>query len=590
MCGIAGIMMRGRAAAPEQLLTRLGDAQAHRGPDGSGQYRRDDVGLVHNRLSIIDLVTGDQPLSEPGGATLVANGEIYNYVELRAAMAGAAFATQSDCETPLLLYRREGMAFPDRLRGMYSIALHDPKERRLVLSRDAFGIKPLYYTETPQGFMFASEPQALIAAAGPRALDPQRRAELLQLQFTTGAETIFTGIRRVLPGETITVSEGRVIGRSRRSALPEGAPEPRSEDEAMAALDHAFENSVTVHQRSDVPYGMFLSGGIDSSAILAQMARLNPRPVVAFTAWFPEAPVADERDAARRVARATGAEHIETPVTAKDFWELLPRIAAAVDDPTADYACVPTYVLGAAAREAGLKVVLSGEGGDEMFAGYGRYRRVLRPFWLGGRGLREMRRRGVFEGLGVLRDDRPEWRDGVEATRLAVQAGGRTRLQTAQAIDCADWLPNDLLTKLDRCLMAHGVEGRTPFLDPAIAAVAFNLPDRLKIRDRQGKYLLRRWLARRLPEALSTAPKRGFTTPVAAWIVAQGARLGELVAAQPGIAEIAEPAEVRRLFAAANGRRTGAAAWTMLFYALWHRRHILGRAPDGDVFACLSAR
>jgi asparagine synthase (glutamine-hydrolysing) len=376
-----------------------------------------------------------------------------------------------------------------------------------------------------------------------------------------------------------------VIERHRRAALPAGAPQARDADEALEALDRVLEDSVRIHQRSDVPYGMFLSGGIDSSVILAQMARLNPRPVVAFTAWFPDTGAADERSGAEAVARAVRAEHVEVPIRRQDFWNELPHIAAAMDDPAADYACVPTYILGAKARQAGIKVVLSGEGGDEMFAGYGRYRSALRPWWLGGR---IMRRRGTFDGVESLRDPNASWRDGIEAAEITARGDGRSRLQVAQAVDCADWLPNDLLSKLDRCLMAHGIEGRTPFLDPAVAAFAFPLPDRLKVRGRQGKWLLRQWLARAMPAALSQAPKRGFTVPVGTWIAEEAKRLGPLVASQPGVAEIVAPEAVRRLFAS-NEKHAGFAAWTLLFYALWHRRHIMGRAPAGDVFETLAA-
>ena len=289
MCGIAGMMTSGREPPPQATLDALRDAQAHRGPDGSRTHRAANVGFVHNRLAIIDLATGEQPLFEPEGAALVANGEIYNYIELRQALPDARFATRSDCEPPLILYRREGLGFVERLRGMWAMAIHDPRAGRLVLSRDPFGIKPLYYVERDDGLAFASEPQALVAAGlAPRAIDPRARAELLELQFTSRRETIFPGIQRVLPGETIVAGDGRIIERRRRAALPAGGEPELDEDGAVAALDAVLAGSVEMHQRSDVPYGMFLSGGIDSSAVLALMARLNDRPVRAFTAHFPE--------------------------------------------------------------------------------------------------------------------------------------------------------------------------------------------------------------------------------------------------------------------------------------------------------------
>ncbi len=586
MCGIAGIMSLNGTPPPSGFLQVMGAALHHRGPDGNGHYRSGDVGVIQTRLAIIDLQTGDQPLYEPGGAALVANGEIYNYIELRATLEATAFATSSDCEPPLHLYRRHGLGFTAHLRGMYAIALHDPAAGRLVLARDPFGIKPLYYVETTSGFAFASEPAALIAAGlADGQLVRHVRNELMHIQFTTGRETIFAGIQRVLPGETIVVQRGRVIDRLRRAALPTGAPLAIDEGDALARLDAILAESVMLHQRSDVPYGMFLSGGIDSAAVLAMMARLNDRPVRAFTAGFSNTGVFDERDQARAAAAAVGAEHVEVEFAEVDFWRLLPEIVAAIDDPTADYAVLPTYKLARTARESGLKVILSGEGGDELFAGYGRYRAVMRPWWAGGK---MARGRGNLDGLGILRGDLAGWRDGIAAAELAAGSAGRSRLQIAQATDCADWLPNDLLVKLDRCLMAHGVEGRTPFLDVKVAEFAFRLPDDLKVRKGLGKWLLRRWLATAMPQAEAFGRKRGFAVPVVEWLARRGAKLGPLVAAQPGIREICLPDAVERLFANAAAKRPGFAAWTLLFYALWHRHHILRLPPAPDVFAALA--
>jgi len=586
MCGLAGLMTRNGEPPPGDILRAMRPALAHRGPDGDGHYRSGDVGMVQTRLAIIDLATGDQPLYEPGGAALIANAEIYNYLELRRALPEVAFATQSDCELPLHLYRRYGLDFARHLRGMYAIALHDPAEGRLVLARDPFGIKPLYFAETPRFFAFASEPQVLLAAGivSP-AISPAVRNELLQMQFTTGRETIFAGIQRVLPGETIVVSRGRIVERRRQQALPSGAPLILDEEEALARLDAALLDSVHVHQRSDVPFGMFLSGGIDSTAVLVMMARFAERPVKAFTVGFADGESADERPAAARAAAAVGAEHTEIRFDEADFWSLLPQVASSVDDPAADYAILPTFKLAAAAREAGLKVILSGEGGDELFAGYGRYRSVMRPWWAGGR---MPRARGVLDELGVLRNEIAGWRDGIAAAEARNSTTGRSRLQVAQAVDCADWLPNDLLVKLDRCLMANATEGRTPFLDPEVAALAFRLPDDLKIRKGLGKWLLRRWLARQLPQSEPLARKRGFTVPVARWIARRAAEIGPLVASSEAVRELCDPAGVRRIFAAADHKRPGRAAWTLLFYALWHRRHIEGRELPPDTVAALA--
>ena len=587
MCGIAGIMTASGAPPDRQAISAMQQALVHRGPDGEGSHFREGVGMAQTRLAIIDLQTGNQPFTLADGTALIANAEIYNYIELKAEMRDVAFASASDCEVPLHLYARDGDRFAERLRGMYAIAIHDPGARRLVLARDPFGIKQLYYAEGDFGFAFASEPQALIAAGlvkpRPRA---DKGAELLQLQFTTGPATMFEDIWRVLPGETLVVESGRIARRLRRAALPEGGEEVLGEAEALARLDAALTDSVMVHQRSDVPYGMFLSGGVDSTAVLALMARLNDRPVKAYTVGFSDTRAADERAHARAVAAALGAEHVEVDFTEQDFWRALPGIARAVDDPVADYAELPTWKLAEVARRDDVKVILCGEGGDELFAGYGRYRAMTRPWW---RYRRAMRSHGAVEGLGLLREENREWRAGIAAAESAAALPDRSRLQIAQAIDCADWLAHDLLIKLDRCLMAHGVEGRTPLLDPAVAEAAYRLPARLKLRGRTGKYLLRKWLADAAPVSQPFSRKRGFTVPVGEWIVRRGAAIGPLVARQAGIQALCRPDAVESVFRA-RGRRAGFAAWVLLFYALWHRCHIEGRTLSGDAFDALAER
>ena len=594
MCGIAGVMTADGGPPDPALLERLTDALAHRGPDGRGRHVADGVGLTQTRLAIIDLATGDQPIHAPEGnrpaGSIVANAEIYNYRELRATMGEGRFTTRSDVEPALHLYLDRGTAFASGLRGMYAVAIHDTRCGRLILARDPFGIKPLYYVESALGLVFASEPSALIRAGAVSArLRPEARDELLELQFTTGRETPFAGVQRLLPGETAVVERGRVVTRERRQALPAEGPAAIDADGALERLDSLLTETVELHQRADVPYAMFLSGGVDSSVVLAVMARLNERPVLAFTAGFADGIVHDERDHARAVAAAAAAEHVEVEFDEEDFWRLLPAITEALDDPSADYAALPTFKLAETVRAAGIKVVLTGEGGDELFGGYGRYRRATRWRVLGGR---PMRAAGAFDGLGVLRRRAPHWRDGVRRAELAERRPGRSRLQVAQATDCADWLPNDLLAKLDRCLMAHGVEGRVPFLDPVLAAFAFRLPDRLKTRRRLGKWLLRRWLETRLPAAAPFSRKRGFTVPVGEWIARRGRRLAPLVAGDAAVGEVAEPTAVAALFASLDvgaDKRRRQAAWILLFYALWHRRHVRGLAAEGGVFSTLAA-
>ena len=582
MCGIAGIMTRDGSPPPTGMLDRLERALAHRGPDGTGRLVRGGVGLVHLRLAIVDLRTGDQPLYgvREGGTALIANGEIYNDPELRHAMVGTAFRTHSDCEPAAFLYDRDGIAFADTLRGMYAMALHDPVRGRLLLARDPFGIKPLYVMTTPSLLVFASEAQALLAAvhACP-AVEPVRRAELMQLKFTTGRATIFPGVERVLPGETLVIERGLVVDRRRRLALPAGRPVALPHDAALSRLDAVLLDSVTAHLRSDVPYGLFLSGGVDSAALLALMTRAaGGSRIQALTVGWEGAGVADESREAMRLAGAMGAECHRLTMTERDFWTLAPRIAASIDDPTADAAVLPTYMLGQAARAGRLKVALSGEGADELFGGYARYRKQRAPWrWIA----RKPRAGGLFRETEALAG----WREGL-ADAEAAAAEGRSPMQAAQAADIAEWLPNDLLTKLDRCLMAHGVEGRTPFLDPVVAQFAFRLPDASKAGMRTGKLLLRDWLARTFPEARAHARKKGFKPPVGAWMAARADQLAKLVAGQPEIAEMLPAKVVAASFA--DAAQAPQRAWSLLFYALWHSRHVMSVDPSGDIAEVLS--
>jgi asparagine synthase (glutamine-hydrolysing) len=584
VCGLAGQMARPGSLVDRDSIAAMGRALAHRGPDGCGTYFRDDVGFHHGRLAIIDLATGSQPLIDRGERALIANGEIYNYRELRSTIDPSELKTQSDCEPLLYLYKTLGLDFLRDIRGMYALALHDPDRQRLILARDSFGIKQLYYIQTDNGLFFASEPQALLQAKlVPATVRTDTAHELLQLQFTTRAETIFAGIYRVLPGELLVVEKGTIVDRRHREALPLGPTRRVSEPKALASLNDVLIDAVTIHQRSDVPYGLFLSSGIDSATILQCMSALNSEPVRTYTAAFPETGVHDERDSARQMAVAAGARHTEVAITAPQFFARLPEICAAVDDPVCDFAIVPYFLLAErAARD--VKVVLCGLGGDELLAGYGRYRRQMLPWWLGGR---VRRRSGPCDGLALLRHPNTGWRDGIAAAEADAGRHRYNRLQQAQAVDFVDWLPHCNLIELDRCLMHWGLEGRTPLLEPCVAHFSFLLPNRLKLRKGQGKYLLRQWLAEHFEAAKPFARKRGFTVPVGEWIASKGAVLGKLVATDIGIAELCFPELVAEVFASRT-KSHQLLAWRLLFYALWHRTHIRGLPPAGDVFDCLS--
>jgi len=556
MCGIAGILDGEASARP------LIAAMTHRGPDGVRVEETPGRSLAHARLSIIDLDGGWQPLHAAGG-TVIGNGEIYNYLELAQDFGLTdALSTGSDFEPLLHLYAREGPAAFHRLRGMYAFCLAGP-DGRTWLVRDPFGIKPLYVMELERGLAFASEAGAFLAAGlAPRAVRADAARELLAFNYTLGEETIFPGVRRLAPGAIVQVVEGRLVPHEVRPALPPARTRPSARDAAalVTQLDAVLEDSVRVHQRADVPYGLFLSGGIDSAAIATLMARLNSRPVTAFTCGFDAPGARDERAQAERVARALDLDWRETTFGEDDFWSLLPQVANALDDPTADYATLPTFKLARAAKGT-LTVVLTGEGGDELFGGYGRYRRALRPAWLGGR------------------PAEPRDADPAALARWRAQAkgpDGLTRLQQAQYADIATWLPNDLLTKLDRCLMAHGLEGRTPFLDPVVADFAFALPDRFKVRGRYGKWLVRKWLEGVCPAAAPWARKQGFTVPVAAWIAPRAEAIAERIGDVAAVRAVMGAEEARGVFRGeADPRR-----WPLLFLAVWSRIHIDGAAPQ----------
>jgi asparagine synthase (glutamine-hydrolysing) len=584
MCGIAGLITKDGRAPDARVLDRLAAGLKHRGPDGEGRHVRGGIGLVHQRLAIIDLTGGHQPLHGPQGRELVCNGEVYNDPELRRALANQEFRTRSDCEPILHVFDPKDPGFAGRLRGMYALALEDPASDTVTLARDPFGIKPLYVAQGPFGLAFASQPSALIAAGlvAPK-INPTAIDELMQLQFVTGTKTAFAGIERLPIGAVWTVKRGEVVSRAEDPFWRRPLTRSASGAAALAAFEEIFLKSVELHLRSDVPYGLFLSGGIDSSAVLAAMARLVEGPIKCFTAYFPGTGAADERAQAQALAGFVKADHVEVAVSEADFWRHMPAIAAAMDDPVADYAIVPTWLL---AREAtkSVKVVLSGEGGDELFAGYGRYRAAQLPWPF----TKTSWRKGRMEGLRLLRSPSEGWRDGISAAEQEI-TGGST-LQRAQRLDMAEWLANDLLLKLDRCLMAHGVEGRVPFLDPEVASFALGLTDAQKVRGRLGKWLLRTWLERAMPAARAFARKQGFTVPVGAWIAAKGKELGRLLSAHEAIGEVAEPGAVRALCERAGAdSRAGIAAWTLLFYALWHRAHIAGRPADCDTFEALSA-
>ncbi len=585
MCGISGIFMRGGHPVDPERLDRLASALAHRGPDADGRFLSGPIGFAHTRLSIVDLATGDQPLFGAQGAVLIANGEIYNAPELRPALQDR-LKTLSDCEPAAHIFETDGAAFAEKLRGMYAIAIWSPADETLTLSRDPFGIKPLYYVETEEGLAFASEIGALVAAGFASPMPSERaRNELLQLKYTLGSETIIPGVYRVAPGETLTLRDGRIVSRRRIAAFPAKAAKGAGSELAdpVAAFEAVMTESVSAHLIADVPVSLFLSGGVDSSILLILMRRLM-QEVIAITVGYEDASLdrsVDESEAALRHAARHGVEAERITMTRDDFFALAPRIAYALDDPTADAAALPSYMLARAARARGLKVALCGEGADELFGGYRRYRTKLIDRLIP----RQKVKRGTFSKTGLESRLGTAWRDHYDAEARSAGSGQRSRTLALQAADIANWLPNDLLIKLDRTLMANAIEGRTPYLDPKVAAFASALPDRLRVADGVGKVVMRQWLARADPAYPAFAKKKGFITPVGRWITSRASDLAPLLARQSCFAELVNARSAADILERAE--RDAQPAWSLLFYALWSATRVLGLDPKGDLISVL---
>jgi len=565
MCGIAGIVdLRGSREINRAALKRMTDALAHRGPDGEGFFVEDGIGLGHRRLAIIDLAGGAQPMrSASGGGVLIFNGEIYNYHELARALEqqGARFRTDSDSEVLVEGLHREGRTFIDKLRGMFAFAYWNRSTRTLMLARDRFGEKPLYYCQTPEGYLlFASELGAL-RASRLMTFDhaPEAVADYFLYGYVPEPKTIYRQAQRLEPASVMTVSP-RQRASTHRYWRPVFEPD-RTLDfkNAQAELLDLLDNAVGAQRNSDVPLGAFLSGGVDSSAIVSSMA-LQGGDVRTCTIGFDNARV-DERASARQTATRYSTEHSED-VASINVAGLIDRIAAIYGEPFADPSAIPTYLVCAAARRH-VTVALSGDGGDEILGGYRRYRlfaaeeRLRRPvpaamrhavFGTLGRAYpkldfapRPLRLKTTLQALGE---------DSVGAYARAVSASLPDRahamlsrefrrtlgaydpvnaiashaddaldaLSQAQLIDIHSWLPGRMLTKVDRAAMAHGLEVRAPFLDHRLAEWAFRLPPHFRASLTSGKRILKAALADRVDKDILHAPKRGFSPPVAEWL------------------------------------------------------------------------
>jgi len=598
MCGIAGFYHRHPSPDAAERLQRMAAALHHRGPDDSGVYLRGGLGLAHTRLSIIDLEGGHQPLfDDQRGLALVANGEIYNYVELREELiaAGHRFSTHSDCETILQAYAAHDRDFLPRLRGMFAFALHNERTGTLTLARDRLGIKPLFYTETADGIAFASEIKALLALLPtPPAINPRALVQYLQSQFNSGEETIFEGIRRLPPGTALRIdAEGRTE-RWRYWSAQDVEPRQCSFEEAARDFDALMDSAMHEHMRSDVPFGLFLSGGVDSAILLAMLDRYQDKPIRSFSVGFSGARLNDELDDAERIAQQFRTEHTPLQLDQQAVFHRLVHTVWTADDLMRDYASLPTDLLAQhASRE--VKVVFTGEGGDEVFAGYGRYRKSTLQRWaknLIAPGSGGFRTRGHWRRPWPDRVFGPELQAAKAAVREPfIQAWQATPrgwddVQRSQYVDLITALPDNLLVKADRMLMGFGLEGRVPFLDHRIVEFGLSLPTELKIKPGQGKLFLKRWAEQYLPHDHLYRKKRGFHVPVGDWL--QGdflAALSEKLPRNPAIRQWFRAEGVKQMLAAQRaGKDASREIWGLMQFAIWHRLFVEepGRVPAAE--------
>jgi asparagine synthase (glutamine-hydrolysing) len=631
MCGITGLAGAEPLRAVErERLPYMRDVITHRGPDDAGAYEDENVALGHRRLSIVDLAAGHQPLAnEDGTIWIVFNGEIYNHADVRQVLVGHGhtYRTRSDTETIVHAYEQWGDACVEHLRGMFAFALWDRPKRRLLLARDRLGVKPLYWTLVNGRLVFGSEIKSILESGLVRAeADETLLPELLSTRYVSGSGTLFKGIHRLLPGHTLTFDGGVVTTRSYWDVPVRGHDEqpPLSDAQAVDRFRELLRESVRIRLMADVPLGMFLSGGLDSSAIAALMAGMIDRPLKTFSVAFKDRAFS-ELDYARQVAQAIRADAHEVVIDEQDFFGALPRLIWHEDEPIAHPSSVPLYFVSALAREH-VKVVLTGEGSDELMAGYGKYPRgivnwhagtaysaVPEPLraWIATHVVPSLPERVkrfaqrsflvvphtpeamFFDNFAAMGLERQR---GLLSERLAHTAtpeqayatsrayfdapnGRSTLLDRLLYTDLKTYLV-ELLMKQDQMSMAASIESRVPFLDHRLVEFVARLRPRLKLRGLTTKWLLRQAVSGILPREILSRPKMGFPVPFAVWMRGPYASVARDVlldrrTRERGLLNI--PAVERMLAAHASGHATaGDAIWSLLNLELWYRTYIDG--------------
>jgi asparagine synthase (glutamine-hydrolysing) len=619
MCGIAGIysFRSGRPVETKQLRT-MGACLAHRGPDDEGYLQEGALGLAHKRLTILDTSSrGRQPmLTEDGSVAIVFNGEIYNFLELRAELEaeGHTFQTQTDTEVLLRLWQVHGEDLLPRLNGMFAFAIWDRIQRVLFLARDRLGIKPLYYTLTRDGLVFASEVKALLAVSDRRS---EVELDMLDAYMSVGyvptGRTLFRGIEKLQPGWCLRIDREGMDLRPYWD-LEFATDEERSEEEWVAETTALLRDAVRLQLRSDVPLGVFLSGGVDSSAVVALMHEMGVRDIQTFTVAYDFGPDYDETKWARQIAEKFGTRHREVFVTPQEFQDFIPQLVWHMDEPVTESAAISLFFVAKLARES-VTVVLSGEGSDEVFGGYPIYkymqeleryrhlpgalrRGLVSPALnlLGGKWgkytqLAERPLRDRYLGVSfydtALKEElyRPEIRhlfNGHGMPHLVGDYYDRTErldpLLQMMYLDIKSWLPDDLLIKADKMTMASSVELRVPFLDHRVVELGGRIPPRLRIKGWETKHILKKAMEPYLPHEILHRGKMGFPTPLAHMF--QGAMrdyVGGVLDSERTLDRgYFRPDVVRRLVAehAAGRQDHHRVLWQLLVLEEWHRKFI----------------
>lgn len=614
MCGFCGVAYRDPTRPVDgHVLHRMMTSLVHRGPDGSGTRVDGPVGLGHLRLSIIDVAGGSQPLSNEDASVWVTfNGEIYNYRDLTQDLVakGHRFRTRSDTEVLVHAYEDEGPTFVRRLNGMFAFALHDVPRRRVLLARDHFGIKPLFYAVTPDGLVFASEIKAVLAALGkPPSLRLNSLREYFMFRFVAGGETFFEDIHRLPPG-CLAIWDGDRIEIQRYWNPPAPGKSDVSERDAASELEGLLDRSVASQLMSEVPLGSFLSGGLDSGVVSWFASRHTPFKLHSYSVGFSE-PKWDESALARESAAICGTQHRPFRIDVAKFFELLPRAVWHHDEPLSHPNCVPFLHLSRFARQE-VTVALTGEGSDEIFAGYPRYMiarlsglldrlpPIVRSFVTAAAALSPQHKLQRLATLLPFRGDDSVLFNSVylDSPRVARLTGGGVddALQSRREILGRVSVPGDavatisryelltylpcLLDRMDRMTMAAGLEGRVPFLDVNLAEWALALPSRYKMAGLKTKRVVREVARRHLGEAVQAAPKSGFGVPLSHWFkLPEGAAyVAKLEDARHPAAAFVDPAEVRRIVAEHRaGKDRGDALWLLANFWLWVEIFLAGK-------------